>query len=518
MNSKSILFHLFFLILFCAIYHDQVSSWEIQENLSTKTPYYPQQDASTYTPAPEGCTPVHIEYLARHGSREPTSSNVAQMQTLSKTLQAHSTYITNPDYAWMKTWVSPYQKAQAGLLLIPTGANEHYYTAKRMLENYPSVVLATNYTPVDYFFQSTQVSRTGQSGSAFIYGLFEDRGDIGPGNFMPFYIFANSTSTDLELRFFDNCPNYISESLDNPASNTQAQLFINETWLPIAIEVSMQIGSYPSWVIDQPTLSSMWTACTFDIVIGNTTSQFCSLFNQTTVDIFNYALDLDYYYVRGPGNPVNYQPATLLLYDMYTGLNCFVQCNSGTTCPSSCGSYAITSKLRFGHAETTMPFVSLLGLFNDSQPLMADWTPEQIANRQWVTSTIVPFAANDNFVLYECPADTYYVKYLHNEKEYVLPGCTGVYCEFSMFSAALAPALSLNYDAVCNYTSCEPLITIHENTHNCNITIAAVATGLSLLIIILLVLILALNYSKISKLCGCGGSHSNKYQIIQSDL
>ena len=47
--------------------------------------------------------------------------------------------------------------------------------AKRLRERYPSL-LSQEYYPYRYILQSTQVSRTGESASAFAYGLTEDGG------------------------------------------------------------------------------------------------------------------------------------------------------------------------------------------------------------------------------------------------------------------------------------------------------------------------------------------------------
>ncbi len=95
------------------------------------------------------------------------------------------------------------------------------------------------------------------------------------------------------------------------------------------------------------------------------------------------------------------------------------------------------AKFRFAHAETIIPFISLLGLYTDSQPLQYNSPPNFIASRNWNASWISPFAANVMFVLYECEknGDTrYYVKTLHNERELVVPGCDDVYCEWSAFT------------------------------------------------------------------------------------
>lgn len=48
------------------------------------------------------------------------------------------------------------------------------------------------------------------SASAYSFGLFEKRGQVGPTDFDPFFIVTNNATTDNELRFFKTCPNYIS--------------------------------------------------------------------------------------------------------------------------------------------------------------------------------------------------------------------------------------------------------------------------------------------------------------------
>lgn len=417
-------------------------------DMSTKTDYYPQQLASNYTPAPEGCSAVHIEYVARHGSRMPSGGDIPKLSQLATVLQQNAEYISNPEYAWMKTWVDPYTAATSNLLLIPDGANEHFYTAKRMLENYPGVY-NTTYSPTTMTFQSSQISRSGQSGSSFAFSLLQNKGDIGGASkFVPYYIWTESPDEDLEIRFFDNCPAFQTQ-LNDPQTNFEAELFGSKYLPSIAVAVAQRMGSYPSFVPNATILTTMYTACEFDVAISNNTSLFCSLFNETEYETLNYFYDLGYYYQRGYGYDINWQQATLLLQDMYNNTACVV--NKGVAnCP--------VSKMRFGHAETIMPMVAILGLFKDPQPLMANWSPEQIRNRQWRTSVITPFASNTNMVLYSCPAQQsgpeFKVKVLVNEQEMQLPGCSSLYCSFDEFTQALTPNLSLNFDEVCKVTAC----------------------------------------------------------------
>jgi hypothetical protein len=64
--------------------------------------------------------------------------------------------------------------------------------------------------PSRYDIHSTEISRAGMSASAYSFGLFEKRGQVGPTDFDPFFIVTNNATTDNELRFFKTCPNYIS--------------------------------------------------------------------------------------------------------------------------------------------------------------------------------------------------------------------------------------------------------------------------------------------------------------------
>lgn len=79
--------------------------------------------------------------------------------------------------------------------------------------------------------------------------------------------------------------------------------------------------------------------------------------------------------------------------------------------------------LQFGHAETLLPLLSLMGYFKDKEPLTAYNYKEQL-HRKFRSGHIVPYASNLIFVLYHCknaktPKEEFRVQMLLNEK--VLP-------------------------------------------------------------------------------------------------
>ena len=64
--------------------------------------------------------------------------------------------------------------------------------------------------------------------------------------------------------------------------------------------------------------------------------------------------------------------------------------------------------LYFGHAESFIPVLDILGLFHDQEPLRADMfdSPSLADTRKFRTSAFAPFSANLAFVLHDC-ADGY---------------------------------------------------------------------------------------------------------------
>ena len=104
---------------------------------------------------------------------------------------------------------------------------------------------------------------------------------------------------------------------------------------------------------------------------------------------------------------------------------------------------------RFGHTETMLPLLSLLGLFKDHESLRADNYYMQ-QGRLFRTSQIAPFSTNIFFVLYACKNTTdtynndalknftkkkdfseYKVQLLFKERPVDIPACGHSICSYS---------------------------------------------------------------------------------------
>jgi len=184
----------------------------------------------------------------------------------------------------------------------------------------------------------------------------------------------------------------------------------------------------------------MWDACRYETAVYNS-SLFCNLFSQQSNDILEFAEDLQYYYTEGYGFELNYNISCLLLDDFFTTMESAI--SSG---------FVQQARLRFAHAETLIPFVSILGLFDDEaiHGELLQYNSPWKDTRLWRSSDLGSFMTNIMFVLYECDGPNYVVKLLQNEKEVPFPGCNGeLYCPYETLQGIYAEKRSLNFTQMC---------------------------------------------------------------------
>eukprot|EP00005_Dracoamoeba_jomungandri_P009468 CAMPEP_0174264182 /NCGR_PEP_ID=MMETSP0439-20130205/21601_1 /TAXON_ID=0 /ORGANISM="Stereomyxa ramosa, Strain Chinc5" /LENGTH=511 /DNA_ID=CAMNT_0015349935 /DNA_START=69 /DNA_END=1604 /DNA_ORIENTATION=- len=423
---------------------------ELRFNISSKVPYYPQQDYTTYAQPPDGCVAAHMSHVARHGSREPTTSTINKLTNLQSSLQLHSKFISNPDFGWMATWVPRYDLDEAGYLTV-TGEDEHYLTAKRMIAAYPEIFGKPS-DPSRYPVRSTQVSRAGISANSFSYGMFEGLGVVGNCSYNPFFITAESDSLDYDLRFFDNCVTWIDDVDSNDDSTVEKRLYQNMVYPEIRNNFAAAMGvDLTLWNISDADIAGIWEACLAEFTVFNISDKFCVLIdNATLLDYFNYIKDLDYYWTRAYGYEINYLQASHLLQTLVNGIDQVIAKGGHDNNDEK-------AKLMFAHAETVLPFQSILGIFKDKEPLLHNSSKLFKQNRQFRATKLVPYAANVQLVLYNCSGgETFKVKLLVNEKETLIPGCEeNLFCDWESFKNIYQEVLEIDYNLLCDIPSCD---------------------------------------------------------------
>ncbi|EXB29259.1 Multiple inositol polyphosphate phosphatase 1 [Morus notabilis] len=433
--------------------------FDVRKHLSTVSRYGVVKDIAdnsfVASNVPEGCTPIHLNLVARHGTRSPTKKRMRELDRLAAHLEVllRDVEVQNLSLqevpSWLWGWKSPWKEKVKGGELISKGEKELYDFGIRTREKFPNL-FDEDYHPDVYPIRTSQVPRASASAVAFGMGLFSARGSLGPGRHRAFAVTSESRASDIMLRFHDCCQNY-------KAFRKSQEPFVDELKEPILDKItSALVGRYKLNFTRQDT-SSLWLLCKQEASLLDITDQACGLFTPSEVEMLEWTDDLEMFILKGYGNSLNYRMGVPLLEDVVRSVERAIQAKEEKHTP---GSYE-KAILRFGHAETVVPFSCLLGLFLEGsefqqiqkeEPL--EFPPKPPQRRNWRGSVVAPFAGNNMLVLHSCPANTsskYFLQVLHNEQPIPLPGCGGSdFCPFEVFKETIvAPHLKHNFITLC---------------------------------------------------------------------
>ena len=450
---------------FLAVSARQVPQASTIYRFSDKSPY---RYTAAQARAPEGCTAVHVNMLLRHGSRYPSSSHSRKIEEVVRAINRFSSTFR---YKKLKLpWEMPLDFQQAGHKeLARTGEKEMYDIAKRFVAKFPDV-LGHRYSNANYSFVSTDTLRTSQSAVAFAQGLFEGKGHIGTKEaFQPVAVkFSGPQDGDRILRFYDVCPRYkklVKESLAK-----QYNRFLKGPEMSaVARNIERRLNLTGKMKLSDRSVVELFLMCAFETQTSGVEGQWCSVFDRQDLEVLEYLFDLKIFWTRGYGQEINYKMSCHLFMDMTQTMERFMK------------ERRPFGLFRFAHTGTVVPLLAMLGLFNDSEPLLAENFHSQ-GQRKFRVADIVPMSGNVAFVLYYCdvvkkvPAQTrcpekkpgksahpssrcqpvkavrsYKVQVLVNESPVAIPACGGkAECEFSEFKNSYAHIISrCNFSAIC---------------------------------------------------------------------
>eukprot|EP01062_Namystynia_karyoxenos_P044303 TRINITY_DN32592_c0_g1_i1.p1 TRINITY_DN32592_c0_g1~~TRINITY_DN32592_c0_g1_i1.p1 ORF type:complete len:487 (+),score=111.46 TRINITY_DN32592_c0_g1_i1:75-1535(+) len=416
------------------------ASRPLERNLGTKTPYLPPKDPRV-TPPPQGCgAAVSVNVLARHGTRY--SGHIVEINALAEKLRS-AAGAGAP--AWLQNYSYP-RDAEFESLLAPSGAREHYELAKRLRRQHAAAFPSASrpYNPVDWEVWHTFKSRTARSASAFSHGATAASKEVLPGGFVPVATqIKGQEGTDSLLRFHKACPAYTSSVKDNPAATKESTAYVEGPEISTAASVVAARAGAQGTRLSGAEFLLAFEACAYDIIVRDTKAEWCSLIDANGVLAANYASDLDHWYELAGGNVINGRMGMLLLRDFFAAFDAAASKGRG-------------SVWRFAHAETTTPFLNILGYFDGMPQLTAAHRDE---GRAFRSAVVAPFSANVVASLHLCSSGApQRVRWTVNEVEVTLPACSGeVYCDLGALKTAFAdPLKKWDYHVICNGTcSCQ---------------------------------------------------------------
>lgn len=446
-------------------------SFDVRRHLSTVTRYDAGKEANIalHRPSvvPDGCIPIHLNLVARHGTRAPTKKRIKELDRLAIRLNSlvsegkqgaqESSRQKIPH--WLSGWESPWKGRQRGGELVSEGEGELYQLGIRVRERFPEL-FKEEYHPDIFPIRATQVTRASASAVAFGIGLFSGKGTLGPGRHRAFSVISESRASDIWLRFHDNCETYKEYRKSQGPS-------VEKLKEPVLDEITTGFVTRYHLNFTRQDVASLWFLCKQEASLLQITNQACGLFSDTEVALLEWADDLEVFLLKGYGNSINYHMGIPLLKDILHLIEQAIVAKEENLIP---GTFE-KARLRFAHAETIIPFICLLGLFLEGseferfqrdEPLDLPAKPPQ--KRKWVVSSIAPFAGNNMLVSFHCPGNDsngimtpegykskYFVQVLHNEVPVPLPGCGNRdFCPFEIFKEKVAnPHLAHEFESIC---------------------------------------------------------------------
>jgi len=252
-----------------------------------------------------------------------------------------------------------------------------------------------------------------------------------------------SKDKDINLRFFEACTKY-NLSKDDLLYTHDKKKFSEKHFPKIAESITKKLNASGHVVVTWKNVTILWSLCAYDYIINQERNKFCSLFSKEDFELIETYYDISSYFDKGYGWDLSYEIACPLVADIVDIMEKKIS-----------GSDKITKAyLRFAHAETILPLIARLGLYNDSFKLNWDTDISKLNGRKWRTSELSTFSANLAFVLYHCENNEYKVEVMLNEGQVKFDGCSDIFCPFDQFKNLFPFIKQCNFDSICGIQGC----------------------------------------------------------------
>lgn len=373
--------------------------------LGTRSPY---RFIANHNDSPiqyPGCTEKKMWLIIRHGTRYPGKKYVPSLlyslpklkNIILNKYKENKTELTLEEASLLSTWKVPFAENDT-MRLSEEGENEMIDLAERYQSRFPSL-MPEAYDNQTYKFKYTNTQRTRESARHFAAGLFGWHNS-------QHILYPQPEDKDPILRFYKRCERWASDVHNNPEAQKEKELFVNsDVFLNALNTMSKRVG----YEVNYKDARLMHMMCAYETAWDEKSdSPWCRLISAETFKIFEFAEDLEYYWIDGYGYKLTYEQACAALRDMFS----FFLSDSGPQVSSY-----------FTHSGTVLKLLALLGVAKDEEPLMHNSFSHHGDTREWRTSFIDTFATNIAFVLYNCTSGGPSVLFMHQERPVFLPGC-----------------------------------------------------------------------------------------------
>ncbi|XP_076275290.1 multiple inositol polyphosphate phosphatase 2 [Rhynchophorus ferrugineus] len=437
MNFQAVLLSYF--ALACVVLSEQCSKeYPFQYYLGTRTPYRLVSNSTFNKIKYEDCKANKAWIVVRHGTRNPSTSNIENIQKQLPKIQElildnknfPNDVVKNRDLDLFRKWKSKLDMKDE-TKLTHEGEEEMLLLAERMQNRFPDV-FDDVYSNTTYKFKYTHSQRTKKSAFYFAAGLFgkHTAKDVS---------FPEPLKNDPILRFYKLCKKWRNEIKSNEKVNGEYIKFTNGPYTTNMVKDFNQRLKLNK-ELNFFDIYTMYVACGFETAWNKQSkSPWCSLFTKEDLLILEYLEDLKYYWIDGYGHELTYKQACPAIGDMINHLN------SSEQFPKVVA--------YFTHSGTLLKLLAHLGLYKDTEPLTAD-NFHKMNDRKWKTSLIDSFGTNLAFITFNCN-NGHKILALHQENIVRLPPCADTdLCDFNYFMDYYSGSIeSCDFNSMCDNTS-----------------------------------------------------------------
>ncbi|KAM8924852.1 multiple inositol polyphosphate phosphatase 1 [Pelodytes ibericus] len=378
---------------------------------------------------PNTCTPLQIVSVIRHGTRYPTHKQIKKMKKMYSLIQKYggSRSAVAEDLQNWYMWYDDWMDGQ----LVKKGEQDMKNLAFRLATLFPYLFTAEKFQKGKMAFLTSSKHRCVDSTKAFISGLEHN-----------YFGFPQDSEIDLEdtpyrqpvindtlMRFFDHCEKFVAQVEDNDTAMYEVDKFKESPEMTKVLHKISSLLNIPENELNADLIQVAFFTCSFELAIKNTVnSPWCKLFDEEDGKVLEYLNDLKQYWKRGYGFDINSRSSCNLFQHIFQHLD------SAVNESKRLQQISTPVVMQFGHAETLLPLLALMGLFKDEKPLLADSFTLQ-GERKFRSGHIVPYASNLVLVLYHCDlAETtqeeYQVQMLLNENLLPFPHSHQSVCHY----------------------------------------------------------------------------------------
>lgn len=360
--------------------------------LGTEQPYIFRKEE--YTSPPPGYKPIYINHLGRHGARY--LANARGINLVYRIIRdARYKNCLKTEGFQLERDIERFMAVQAGNygLLSKSGAQMERGIARRMYENYPEVfgkqVIAV----------STYVERTKESMAAFLAELSRYTARE------KFNISSNGR-VDPILRFFDLNTEYLNYKKQG---DWRLQVAAYENRKDYATCILAQFFEKPyldSLDHQNAIVTDIYSFYTNQFDVGENVG-LRKYFTCKELKYYWQNKNLTAYLEKGPSN---------IGQDLPTNIAFALLADFLFTTDNGIRTNQVSANLRFAHAETIIPFASILKLNCCSVQTNNLSKVDCI----WQDYNVAPMAANIQWIVYR-RENSYLIKMLYNEKEIDFP-------------------------------------------------------------------------------------------------